>query len=162
MHLRSSPLLQTTESSMSYGQKIGKQHIGSKKIHRCRLFWVGSEAINTDFSSIRRLSSLQGFLFDSFCSKISMTHEHLLADFPALAPEIDTRTLTLWTFSSFIFFSLVSGFGKLNDFDNPSAHSSYYCFDWWNYHVDLKLCRLLFGCLSYHCCSLFGEDLMYY
>lgn len=37
MHLRSSPLSQTKESSMSYGRKIGRQRIGSKKIHRCRL-----------------------------------------------------------------------------------------------------------------------------
>lgn len=163
MHLRSSPLSQTKESSMSYGRKIGRQRIGSKKIHRCRLSWLGSGAINTGFSSISGLTSLRGSLFYLFCSKISMAHTHLLADFPALAPEKVTRTLALWPSSIFffIFFLLASGLGKLSDFDNPSAQRSYYCFDWWNYHVDLKLCRL-FRCLSYFFCSLFGEDLMYY
>lgn len=60
-------------------------------------------------------------------------------------------TLTIF----FSFFLLVGIFGiqyslwsKRGDFDNPSGQRLYYCFDWWNNHVDLKLCRL-FACSIY-------------
>lgn len=152
MHLRSSRLSQTKESLMSYGRKIGRQDIGSKKIHRYRLFWVGSGAINTGFLSISELSFLRVSLFDLFWDQ---HWAHAFASgFSGAGPRNSNTnfgTLTIFL----ILFLFVSGFGiqyslwgKRSDFDNPSAQSLYYCFDWWNYHVDLKLCRL-FACLSY-------------
>lgn len=56
---RSSQLSQTNESSMSYGRKIGRQGIGYKRTLHCRLFWIGSVAIKTGFSSIDEQPSLR-------------------------------------------------------------------------------------------------------
>ena len=65
----------------------------------------------------------------------------------------NSDTLTIFFF---IFILLVSEFGHSIQVCEASEvisiilllQSSYYCFNWWNYHVDLKLCRL-FACISY-------------
>lgn len=122
MHLRSSQLSQTNVSSMSYGRKICRQGIGYRKTLHCRLSWIGSAAIKTGFSSIDEQPSLWVSFWRFSCG------------FSGAGPhESYTKSGTFF----FIFFSLVSrldiqysSWRKRGDFDNPSAQSLYYCFDW--------------------------------